>query len=228
VGNCNGEIDTKAIDEFNPDIIIHNIPDVDSFPYNNKSVISININELDGKNCFSLENTQSKNYIPPFVTIRRIKEDQRKYESDIVYIGNPSVFGKDVLSKIGLLNYKFKFFTDQVLNILGYCGCCHPEDYFTFYKYSKACIVMNGDIHRTMDILAADGNPVVYKENDDTFFDRLKEAVVNNQKYTLDTIDRQTVLSKNTNYDRIATVLQKVGLSKLKNEVLKQKRKVVI
>lgn len=227
VGNCGRDIDSEAIDEFKPDIIIHDIPNVDSFPHNN-NFISININELDGKNCFSLENPQSKNYIEPFVTIRPIKEDPRKYESDIVYIGNPSVFGKDLLSNIILLNYRFKFFTDQFLNVLGYCGCCHPGDYFTFYKYSKACIVMDNDIYRTMDILAAGGNPIVYKGNDDTFLDKLKEAVVNNKKYTIDGIDRESVLSKNTNYDRIATILQKVGLSKLKNEVLKEKKKAIL
>lgn len=227
VGNCGVDIDQQSIDQFNPDLIIHDMPNVDSFPYKTRA-LSININDHNGKNCFSVNNPEAKNYIKPFVSIRPISQEANKYTSDIVYIGNPSAFGKETVSEIISLDYNFKFFSEQPLNICGYCGCCYPEEYFSLYSYSKACIVVQNDVMRIMDIVVANGNPVIYSGDPKVFIDKIKDAVLNNTKYTVDNYDKQTVKSRHTNYDRISYILNTIGLTKLGDKVLQAKKKAML
>lgn len=226
-GYLSGDINQAAILEFAPDIIMHNIPEADSFPIKHNS-ISININETDCKSSFSLKDEKSKNYLPPFVTLKNInieEKDIAKFTSDVVYIGSPSLFGT-ILEFLNdpKNNILFKFFTHQPHNINGYCGMCDGNDYLKFYKHSKASLVMAGDKRRIMDIVVADGNPIVFNgKNDKECINNITNAISNNKKYSLDGYSKQDIISKHTSYDRASHIFKTVGLKKIAESILKHK-----
>jgi hypothetical protein len=221
-GFASGEVNQESIAGFAPDIIIHNIPNAETFPIKN-SAISININETNGKHSFSFLNDRSDNYIGKFVHLRDNKvsdKDVEKYSSDILYIGSPVIFG-DLLEYIVKLDCCFKFFTHQPHNINGYCGMCNIEDYSKFYRYSKACLVKEDDDLRIMDIVVSDGNPIVH-----TGFNTQAciDAIQRGQKNTIERFNKEAILSCHTSYDRASKLFKTIGLNKISEEIFKNKR----
>lgn len=225
-GYASGEVNQEHLNSFAPDLIIHNIPDAKQFPIRS-SAVSININETEGKNSFSFSNKSSLNYIGDFVHLKESDvepKDIDRFTTDVVYIGSPSVFGK-LLSYILDGKIKFKFFSHQPHNINGYSGMCNANDYYKFYKHSKACIVEKHDKIRIMDILAADGNPVVYNgSNAEDCIEQIKNSIANNMKYTVDGYDKNAIINKDTSYDRSAQIFRTIGLNKLADEIIKNKK----
>lgn len=227
IGYLKGEIPEKAISDFAPDIIIHNIPDVTTFPIYNKAV-SININETNADNSFPLKDKESKNYIKPFVSLKRSypsESDIQKYSSDVMYIGSPSIFS-DVLKFLTepSNNILFKFFTNTPHNINGYCGICNAEDYFKFYHYAKASLVEENDTTRILDIIVSDGNPIVFnKLNTEECIEKIKSSVEKGTKYTIDGLTTEDIISKDTAFDRMSKIFKTVGLNKIAEEISKQK-----
>jgi hypothetical protein len=226
-GYLSGDINQKVIIDFSPDIIMHNIPEADKFPVNSNA-ISININETDSKHSFSLTNQNANNYIKPFVTLKNTEvnnTDIKKFTSDVVYIGSPSVFG-NVLDFITNPenDILFKFFTHQVHNINGYCGMCDANDYLRFYKHSKASLVRSDDTRRIMDIVIADGSPIVFDGiNHQECIEKIKDAIANNKKYSVDGYSKQDIISKHTSYDRASQIFKTIGLNKIAENILKHK-----
>jgi hypothetical protein len=224
-GFASGEVNQESIAGFAPDIIIHNIPNAETFPIKN-SAISINVNETNGKHSFSFLNDRSDNYIGKFVHLRDTKvsdKDIEKYSSDIVYIGSPVIFG-DLLEHVIKLDCRFKFFTHQPHNINGYCGMCNIEDYSKFYKYAKACLVKEDDDLRIMDIIVADGNPIVHTGyNTQACKDQIQKAM-EGQKNTIEKFNKAAILSGHTSYDRASKLFKTIGLNKISEEILKNKR----
>ncbi len=225
-GYLSGEINHETISNFNPDVIIHNIPNTNQFPIKNRAV-SININESDSKNSFSLSNKKSKNYIGGFVHFRPSTVDEKdipKFSSDILYIGTPIVFGK-LLNWIVNSSFNFKFFNHQPHNISGYCGMCNIDDYFKFYSNSKASLVSHDDESRLMDIIAAGGNPIVYNGNNyEECADKIHHAVVDDAKYQVEGYSREDIISKHTSFDRAAFIFKTVGLNKIAEDILRNKK----
>ena len=224
-GFATGEVNQESLTVFAPDIIIHNIPNAESFPIRSNAV-SININETSDKHSFSFLNDESSNYIGKFVHLRDNKvsdKDVEKYSSDIVYIGSPIIFG-DLLEYITKLDCQFKFFTHQPHNINGYCGMCNIEDYSKFYRYSKACLVKEDDDVRIMDIVASDGNPIVHTGyNTQACKDRIHYAM-QGHKNTIEKFNKESILSSHTSYDRASKLFKTIGLNKISEEILKNKR----
>lgn len=227
IGYLSGEINTKMISDFAPDVIIHNIEGVNKFP-TSQNTVSININETDGSNSFSFKK-QGKNFLKPFVNLKdiHINENEKvKFLSDVVYIGSPSQFG-DILSFLidkdsGIL---FKFFTHIPHNINGYCGMCDSADYFKFYNSSKASLVKHDDKQRLMDITISNGNPIVFnKENHKECIESIKEAVFNNKKYTVPGYDSGSIFNNDTSFDRAYQIFKTVGLNKFADEIIKTKK----
>lgn len=227
IGFLSGEINTKMISEFRPDVIIHNIENVDEFPING-DVISININETDGKNSFSFKK-KGPNFLKPFVTLKQSyvqKHEIQKYSSDVVFIGSPLVLG-DLLPFLSNSTNKlnFKFFTHTPYNMNGYCGLCDSNDYFKFYRYAKASIYTSLDAQRAMDIVIADGNPVLYDEkNVDKTISDLKAAVFENKKHSIDGLTKDDIIKNETSFDRASQIFKAVGLNKLAQEIIKTKK----
>jgi hypothetical protein len=224
-GYLAGEINQQQLIGFNPDLIIHNIPDIDKFPINTNAV-SININEVDNKNSFSFKNVNSKNYIGKFVHFKSTeinKNDLSKYQSDVIYIGSPSIFNS-LLNFLTSDEINFKFFTHQPHNINGYCGMCDISDYYKFYKYAKASIVNKDDAERIMDIVVADGNPIVYNgSNAEECIEKIKNAIHLNTKYQIDGYEKNDIISNHTSFDRASKIFKTIGMNKIAEDILKNK-----
>jgi hypothetical protein len=201
VGHAAGQISEDDIKNFSPDIIIHNIEGVKDFPVDGLSCISIPINEQDCR-------------LESFVTLDEFESNNpKKYESDAVYIGDPSVFG-DNLFKLSHADFLFKFLHPKPAFICGYAGACNLKDRLKFYRYSKACIITPEDNGRKFDILYAGGNPVI---NDENLIENI-QAAINGKKFTVD-IDREEVLNNHTNYDMIRQIFKTVGLTKIAKDI---------
>lgn len=223
IGYMSGDIDTEAISKFNPDLIIHNIPDIDSFPSQNNA-ISININETDHDRSFSFTNKKSKNYLEAFVSLKdtsTTQDDLPKFKTDVVYIGSPFVFNP-VLKMIEeyRMDIKFKFFSLQPHNVKWYCGTCNGKDYFRFYKHAKCSIVQENDTHRIMDIIAADGNPVIYQNGKpEECFNQILDAVFHNKSMPR-IYNRNDIITNHTSFDRTAHIFKTIGLNKISKNIL--------
>lgn len=228
VGYMSGQISNQDISRFNPDIIIHDIDNVIEFPYKG-DFISININDTYSPSSFSLMDMNHPNYLSPFTKYKNLNfENKAKYRSDVIYIGDPSVFG-DTLYKIKDLN--FKFFTDKLIPIKGYCGICSSDSYYKLYNQSKACLVPpNESQYRLYDIISSNGTPVVFNGNVDQFVDEIRACVngLNVGIYNGLGIDRASVLKNDTNFDRMSHIFSKIGLNKLSNMVKQAKKKEVV
>lgn len=226
-GYLSGEINSEAIQQFNPDIILHNIPEASSFPIKSKA-ISININETNNENSFSLTNPTHQNFIRPFVSLKNIVEnddEKLKFICDVVYIGSPLVFGRiiDFLMDENS-NLKFKFFTHQLHNINGYCGMCDAKDYLSFYNNAKCSLVKKDDIRRIMDIVISDGNPIVFNDNNaEECIDQIKNSVYNNARYSIDGFSKENIFNNDTAYDRASYIFKTVGLKKIAENILAKK-----
>lgn len=227
IGFLSGEINAKMISEFNPDVIIHNIENVDKFPVN-KNVVSININETDNENSFSFKK-HGPNFLKPFVTLKQSyvePHEMPRYSSDVVFIGSPLVLGNllpFLSNDANSLN--FKFFTHTPYNMSGYCGLCDSNDYFKFYRYANASLYTSLDAQRIMDIIIADGNPVLYDEkNIDKTISDIKMAVFENKKYSVDGMSKEDIINNETSFDRASQVFKIVGLNKLAQEIIKTKK----
>lgn len=231
IGHAVGEINHEAVLEYNPDIIIHNIPDADKFPSQNKSFISIGINDLDSPNCFSFTKNESKNYISPFVILKDIdvdEKDKRKYLSDIVYFGTPLVFNKLLEMILNDERINFKFFDHKIHNINGYCGVCNASEYNKFYTNAKVCLVRDGDINRLQDIVACGGNPVVYNNsNHEECMEQILNAMNNGSRFTVNGLDRDEILKTSTSFDRTAHIFKSIGLTKLSNDIIRVKNQKI-
>lgn len=225
-GYLTGEVNQETINSFAPDVIIHNIPNTDNFPIKN-SAISININENDSKNSFSLVNEKSKNYIGNFVHFKssHIQPNEvNKFSSDILYIGSPGIFGH-LLDWILNSGFNFKFFTHQPHNIKGYCGMCSLDDYARFYKHSKVSLVTESDHARIRDIVVFDGNPIIYDgSNLDECKKKIEAAILDCERYSVDGYSKEEITAKHTSYDRAAFIFKTVGLTKIAEDIMKIKK----
>lgn len=229
VGVMGQEINQQQIEQFGPDIIIHNLQGVTSFPISSKAV-SININESEGENCFSFENKKSENFLDSFVTNRNNTFDKdmlNKFQSDILYMGNIADFGHTFRTFIKNNNdIILKFFTPQLNNLVGYCGILDINHYGKYYKHAKASIVFAEDAARIKDIIVSDGNPVMFDiEKKEKFITDLTEAVKNNKRFSIDGMTKESIINNDTSYDRVAKIFKTVGLNKIVSDIMKQKRK---
>lgn len=206
------EIDEDEIKKYNPDIIIHNVPNTEKI-IDNKSV-QINISTLD----------------MDFIVHRPsdvLPIDKDKFSSDIVFFGNMQDFGKKIFRHISKNRYKLKFFHPEPVNIYGYCGLCGQNDYYRFYKNAKASISHINDLMRIKDILAAGGNPVILAPNkDDEFIDNIELAIKENKKFNVANMNRRDIINKDTAHDRLATIFNNAGLKRLAKEIIENKREV--
>lgn len=224
VGYLSGEIKNKEVQQFNPDVIIHNIAEAKVFPIENNG-ISININETDSDNSFSLLDSNSKNFIPPFVVDKSYYVDPkniRKFESEVVYIGSPFVFDKNLISFLCNSDIHFKFFDHNLVNINGYCGICHPSDYLKFYKYSKCSLVKKADAKRIMDIVISDGNPVLCDDYSEAI-EKIQNSILKNEKYKIDGFSKEDIIENHTVFDRMSNIFKHVGLTQVAKEIIKIK-----
>jgi len=232
LAGCNAgyltQMDTKSIYEFNPDVVIHNIPDVEQFPVQGKC-ISVGFNDTEGVNCFTFTNENSSGYIAPFVSLKSIdvKDDEiDKYSSDVVYFGSPLTF-ETATSIIYEKKLRFRFFSANAHNIYGYAGACNSNEYFKHYRHAKASIVNGFDIARLQDIVVSGGNPVVFSGDVTDFSNKISDAVYNNKKYDAEGITKKDILDNKTSFDASSRLFKQLGLNKISKDIMTVKQTVV-
>lgn len=229
IGYMSNEINSKTISDFSPDVVIHNIENINKFPVADKS-ISININETSGENSFSFKQV-GNNFLKPFVILKDIKIQENelaKFSSDVLYIGSPSIFSKALIFLTDPSNgINFKFFTNNIHNVNGYCGMCDTLDYFKFYNNAKASLAITNDVQRIMDIVVSNGNPVLFDIADnDGYIEKIKDAIYKNKKYEVDGYNKEDIINNDTAFDRMSYIFKTVGLNKFSDEIIKTKRQL--
>jgi len=211
--------------KFDPDIIIHNIKDVAKIEY--KNVITIAINESDADNCFSYKNPEAKNFIRPFVKTTKDDLNNKKYKSDVVYVGNPALLPDCTVEIQNDPNINFKLLNNSPVPVKDYCGSCTFGDYKKFFKMSKCSLLnaedSNPDIYsfKLLDIIYSEGNPIIYR-NEDQFLNDIKEAV-NGKCFRDNFMSQEEVKKHHTNYSRMSEIFSKIGLSKMSKMIADNK-----
>jgi hypothetical protein len=227
VGHAQFPINPEDITSYDPDIIIHNCEKFAQLDY--KNAINIGINETAAPNTFSYKNKNSSNLIKPFVKLSTAKLNDERYKSDVVYVGNPSMLPDCIAEVQQKSDVNFKILNNHAVPITQYCGSCTFDDYKKFFHMSKCSLVNNSDSSmdllsfKLLDILYAEGNPVLH-ENDDQFLSDINDAM-NGKSFRDNFISKQEVEEKHTNFNRMSDILAKVGLNKLSKMVLESRGK---
>jgi len=170
VGRSMLNLSQKDINDFAPDLIIHNCPRKIDFHCNAATISALDIM----KDPFSVIGNWDKNRLT------------NKYHSKSVYIGDPSLLG-DRISKL-ILEDGLKILHDRPLPIIGYAGVCKPDEYQYFYHMAGFCPIQENDIARYRDIIISGGR--ISKESVDrsvrlelisshTEYDRLSSLLTN-------------------------------------------------
>jgi hypothetical protein len=226
IGHASFPVNQQEIEQFNPDIIIHNSQTTDRVNYGN--AINIGINELGAPNCFSFRNKESTNFIKPFVVDDDGDFEDQKYKCDAVYVGNPSLL-PDCVNEIEN-EAVFKIVHNMPVPISNYCGSCTFNDYKKFFKMSKCSILSKSDSDtdiysfKLLDVLYADGNPVLHNGSDEQFISDIKDAI-NGKSFRENFITKEEIKKKHTNKNRMSEIFTKIGLNKLAKMVLEGKGK---
>lgn len=229
VGHATIDIQEPDMEEFDPDLIIHNSESLDVVNY--KNAVSVGINEVSSPNCFSYRDESSENYLKPFIKLSNEELNDVRYKSDMVYVGSPSLL-PDCVSKFQIdPDIDFKIIHNNSIPITNYCGACRFENYKKFFKMSK-CTLINKVApeestlsFKLLDVLHSGGNPVIHKE-DEQFINDIYEAL-NGKSFRDELLSIEEIESSYTNHDRMSEVLAKVGLNKLSGMVLESKGKTI-
>ena len=211
VGTTDNNLSPEDLMEFNPDIVIHNHPEQERLHRG----VNIHISSYDD--------------IQPFVALRNTTNIDYRYKSDVCFIGDAiNVFGDSLYYIIQNNRIKKLFFHHEPMPYRGYAGVCSTSKFFDIYVTSKASIVASiEDSYRLLDILYAGGNPVVFS-NKEQFHDDVLDAVFNNKTYNPIGLTSKDIEEQHTNFDRMSDLLDKHGLRKLANELLVNKKRIIL
>ena len=226
IGHASFPLNQQEIEQFNPDIIIHNSQTIPKLNYGNS--ISIGINELRDSNCFSFRDKLSENFIKPFVVEGEENFEDERYKADAVYVGNPSLL-PDCVNEIEN-EAVFKILNNMPVPITNYCGSCSFNDYKKFFKMSKCSILSKSDSDidtysfKLLDVLYADGNPVLHNGSDEQFMSDIR-AAIKGKSFRENFITKEEIKNKHTNKNRMSEIFTKIGLNKLAKMVLEGKGK---
>jgi len=227
IGHAGFPIESRQVEEFDPDIIIHNSKTVSKISY--KNAITISINEMDEENCFSYRESNSKNYIKPFIKISKSDLNDERYKSDMVYVGNPGLLPDCIGEVQSDPNINFKILNNSPVPISNYCGSCTFDDYKKFFRMAKCSLVDHSESSsssysfKLLDILYSGGNPVLHKD-DDQFITDIKEAL-SGKCFRGDFMAKEEIANNHTNYDRMSEIFSKLGLNKMSKMILDSKGK---
>lgn len=213
IGSCDESVSEKDIKSFNPDVIIHNIPDKSKIF--DKESIAIN------NSGYSFDKVGEK-YLAPFVALQNKRDLSDIYISDVCFVGDVmDVFGHEINYVVQNNRISKLFFYHKPLQYRGYAGHCDRYRYHDLYAQSKASLVASPeDSYRILDILYAGGNPVIY-ENSEQFNNDIHKAVFNNESLIADKEkERSNIFNNHTNFDRMSTVLKDFGLTSLAGKLL--------
>lgn len=157
--------------------------------------------------------------MPPCLNLEIYKKPsvKDKYKCDVAYLGNPYDMDSSLLDLFSL-GYSVRAFFHSPCATPIYAGMIDGSDIIDTYYNAKFCPIPKDDFgYREIDILAAEGNPII-------FADKLSfiKKIRNKSDKPKSKVDE--ILSKNTNFDRIALILRKLNFNKEANLIMEKKR----
>lgn len=205
-------IKPEDVERIMPTVVLHNMPQGVNFPIEGNFITKA-ITEEDLK---------------PFVTLRNYpKVEDGRYDSQVVYIGNPVVFKGSLHRLASADSFEFKFFNSTPLNISGYAGVLMPDEYPNVYRGASVSVAHQDDDQRIMDIVACDGYPVLYKNDDDQFMEAVEKALKDDGCELLEGPDKGEILSAETNFDRAISIFKDLNITKIQKDLSVAKSKLV-
>lgn len=157
--------------------------------------------------------------MPPCLNLDIYKKPsvKEKYKCDVAYVGNPYDMDSSLLDLFSLGHSVRVFFHTPCITPI-YAGVTDASDIVNIYHNAKFCPINKNDFgYREIDILASEGNPIIYTDKL-SFIKKIRNKP-DKPKSKVDEI-----LSKNTNFDRIALVLRKLNFNKEANLIMEKKR----
>jgi hypothetical protein len=199
LGVCQ-DFDKDSVDQFAPDLII------------SSTLYDKRYRHFDIREMYKLE---------PFIDLDNfnILPMEEKWRSDLVYLGNIGGFEKalTILSRYGSV---IRHFDTQPSDTQFYAGIVDMSKAYTMYHYSKVCPVFDRSPYRELDIIASDGNPVFY----DSLEQFVADCVNCFDGYVMPkSKSKDEIFNIHTNYDRVSSILERVGFSVEAREVKDKK-----
>lgn len=194
------EFNEEGTNQFNPDLIISD------------NVYTSNHKYYNIKNIYNLEafiNLDSLVILPK----------EPKYCYDVVYMGPITGFEKQ-LTHIYKKGFKVCHFNSKASDTIFYNGNLDMGKSYTVYHNSKACPVFDGSQYRLMDIIASDGNPVPFVDEDQFLKDCLSAI---DGKKVCRFKSKDEIINKHTNYDRASEVLKSLEFDDAARKVISLK-----
>lgn len=162
--------------------------------------------------------------IQPFAYLPQSKQQELSplYFCDVVYIGNPMVFGEG-LKILTESEFAFKFFEQRPAFVSGYCGSLNGASVSqdVIIRSAKAAVTMPTDKYRLLNIIASGGNPVVF-QNPEQFYQDIAKAIKGVKFFA--GISRDDIKDAHTSHDRMIEFLRWVGLSDMVSTVIENKK----
>jgi hypothetical protein len=189
--------DENSVREFNPDIVFSSV----------KYKGAYDLSEL--------------HRIKPFINLNILKEKTNTdtYKSDVVYLGNTSIF--PLLSEIYGMGYVVRQFDQQPSMTPYYSGKISINKCCDVYRSAKVSLVPKNDMgYRLLDIIVSDGNPLIYDER--TFLEDCVDGI-KGKKFQSHT-NKDKILKYDTNYDRLSVILSSMGFETQARKVYENKR----
>lgn len=136
------QVDINAINQFRPDIIIHNTNKI--IPYQGLK-IKIDLNKVD-----------------PFIDIMTKKPvKEKRFECDFSFIGDLNLIDKELVKFV--FNHKTKIYNNNPNGTAFYAGCINVNDIYSIYASSKGVLFvpgMNFSDQMLLDISYSNSIPV--------------------------------------------------------------------
>jgi hypothetical protein len=165
--------------------------------------------------------TQISN-LAPFINLMAYQEPskQPRYESDISYIGPISDIDGLMLD-LYRLGYNVRNFYGSPSMLPCYSGSISMSECWNVYKNSKVSPIPKNDIgYRELDIIASDGNPLKFSNKDEFITESIKG--IKGKKFKTK-VSKKIIFSDNTNFDRLATILDKMGFGAVAKKIKQEK-----
>ena len=206
VGQCTGSVDEKEIKDFNPQVIVHDFIDYDR--------------ALHSDSCVMVALRSIKESTSCFVTPEAITLNPKKYGSGAVMLSCESAkLASSIYLGCRARGIQFKFFGNDPINTVGYCGVAKYDDRFSFYQSSKVSLCNNDQDQ--IDVIYANGNPLLVNSQD------LFDEIVKGQTERLYTfITREEILADFTSYDVLAKIFSDLSLRGVSERILLEKAKI--
>lgn len=209
IGFVNGSISSDIIQQFKPNLLVHNdLDNIEVFDKSNIFQILLHENQFtDHKLAYNIAN------IPPFIDtdlLNKVEEVDR-YKCDIGIIGDLSLFNGELMRYLSF-NYRTRIFNPSPTNTIFYNGSIPRRNYPSFYRSSKVSpFSIKDDPSRLYEIICSDGNPVIFDPDKvEKFHTDIQNGLDGGRAEIF--ISKEEILSKYTSIHMMKLILDDLGL----------------